>query len=370
MRIIASLFVCSTLALACGDLEGAPVQSSAIDDEVGGDDRIDDDVVEVASEDGETITEADLEGLPEEDDSILAGDDEDFGVAEPEPPEQLDALAPLGDDVRTRELNVLHWNIAGGKENNCAIAGIRRAVMRFVRDADGPVDFVSLNEVCPAQFQAIREALRKHWDKTPNANFAAFVASGRSRVGSAIFSRRGFRKITHQELGEDQFGKRFLLCGRHVDRRVRVCTAHLSPSDTKARVQIDKVRSRIEGWWRDQRDTVILAGDLNIEADDPGLNALYSSDANTTHNPNNTGAYRELDDDDHDHCRGYGERSHAGQGGPCGEGGKIDFIFARNNRIVNGNYAADSLSVPQDCTGACSDHRALRGTAKLRYRID
>jgi endonuclease/exonuclease/phosphatase family metal-dependent hydrolase len=369
-----ALAVCC-LAVACGDVE-VEVQVDVDEDE---------DADEALFEEGEgdVVTELDLAGLPlDEPDDDGADDGDDFGIAEPEPAEEIDVLASTAgdadaadaddadDDVRMRQFRVLHWNIAGGKENNCATAGIRRAVMRFVRDADGPVDVVSLNEVCPAQFQAIREALRKHWDKSDNASFAAFVASGDSRVGNALFSRRGLRNITRLEVGEDEFGKRFLLCGRQVDRRVRVCTTHLSPNDAKARVQLDRVRARIERWWHERRDTVIIGGDLNIQPNDPGLNALYSSQASTRNNPGNTGRYRELDDDDRDHCRGYGERTNPGNGGPCGEGGKIDFIFARANRIVNGAYGADALDIPQDCTGACSDHRAIRGWAKLRYRVD
>ena len=98
---------------------------------------------------------------------------------------------------------------------------------------------------------------------------------------------------------------------------------------------------------------------------------MYAPGANTPNNPNNSGDYRELDDDDAQHCRGYGERTTRGlDGGPCGTGGKIDFIFVRANRIVNGDYRADSLDIPDDCTGICSDHRALRGVAKIRYRKD
>jgi hypothetical protein len=129
------------------------------------------------------------------------------------------------------------------------------------------------------------------------------------------------------------------------------------------------VHDRIENWWHDNRDTVILSGDLNLKANDFALNDVYAAAANTPNNPNNRGRYRELDDDDANHCRGYGERSHAGNGGPCGTGGKIDFIFARANRIV-GNYRGDTLNIPGDCTGACSDHRAMTGVVDLRIRLD
>jgi endonuclease/exonuclease/phosphatase family metal-dependent hydrolase len=315
------------------------------------------------SEDGADVEGgADGAAAPAEDDRAPAG------VVEA----SADDLTAFADgDVRTKRFRVLHWNIAGGKENNCATTGIRRAVMRYVREANGPVDFVSLNEVCAAQFVAIKRALRRHWGKSDGARFAAFVPSDDSRVGNAIFSRRNLKRVTRQQIGEDQYGKRYLLCGKQANRRVRVCTTHLTPADGAARQQLDRVLERLERWWLERRDTVIIAGDLNIHPNDQALNAMYAPGASTTNNPNNRGRYRELDDDDGEHCRGYGERTVPSfGGGPCGEGGKIDFIFTRANRIVDGQYGADALDIPNTCTGACSDHRAIRGWAQVRYRVD
>jgi hypothetical protein len=141
--------------------------------------------------------------------------------------------------------------------------------------------------------------------------------------------------------------------------------------DAQASRQLGQVLDRLEGWWMNRRDTVILTGDLNLTANHSGLNTVYSQAANTPNNPGNRGHYRELDDDDPNHCRGYGERSGPNTtGGPCGQGGKIDFIFVRTNRIVNGQYAGDTLNIPTDCSGRCSDHRAVKGRVRLRIRQD
>lgn len=277
------------------------------------------------------------------------------------------AAAPV---QRSKVFRVLNWNIAGGKENACRPDLIRRAVVRMVKNTNGAVDFISLNEVCPEQYQAIREALRKRWGKKRADTFSAFVRGGGSRVGNAIFSRRNLRAVNRIKVGEDRYGYRYLICGLQQGRRVRVCSAHLTPADPKARVQLDRVMNRLERWWSEKGDTVILAGDLNLTADDPGLNKVYAPGSSTPNNPNNRGKYREWDDKD-PVCKGYGERSLPwATGGPCGKGRKIDFVFARRNRIVNGEYNADTLNIPNDCTGKCSDHRAIRGRAHLKFLVD
>lgn len=266
---------------------------------------------------------------------------------------------------------VLHWNIAGGKENDCQTAQITAAVVAYVRDLD--VDLVGLNEVCPAQYDAIRDALRQEWAKGSGATFSAYVGDATPRVvGKAIFSRFNIADVTTEKVGQDEFGDRNLLCARlAASPHLRLCSTHLTPGDATARAQLQRVLVRLEGWWNDFGDTVILTGDLNLHPDDVGLNAVYAPGANDpANNPNNTGSYRELDDADPAHCPGYGEGTVPGTGGACQQGGKIDFIFARANRIVNGEYSADSLTVPQTCAGACSDHRAVVGQVKLRTRAE
>ena len=98
------------------------------------------------------------------------------------------------------------------------------------------------------------------------------------------------------------------------------------------------------------------------------MNRIYSSMLDTRVNGDNVGRYRELDDRD-PVCLGHGERTTPRtDGGACGEGPKIDYVFVRQNRVV-GDYSADALNIPESCGGACSDHRPLAGTVTLRVRV-
>ena len=129
--------------------------------------------------------------------------------------------------------------------------------------------------------------------------------------------------------------------------------------------------TRVENWWENQRDTVILAGDFNLDPYDRAFNAMYASSANHPNNPDNRGHYREVDDADREHCISHGERTSVRPNwGPCHTGRKIDYIFMRENRIVGGRYSGDALNIPTDCTGACSDHRPLISNMRLRIRED
>ena len=235
------------------------------------------------------------------------------------------------------------------------------------------VDFVSLNEVCPTQYESIREALRDAWSLGPDASFSAYQGDGVPRVvGNGLYSRRGLAGVTKQQLGTDQYGSRNLVCGRvSGEPHLRVCTTHLTVGDNGATSQMAAVLSRLEDWWASNGDTVLLAGDLNLTANHAGLDPVYSSAVDTPNNRGNTGRYRELDDADPNHCLGYGERTTPGTtGGPCGEGGKIDFIFVRQNRVVDADYDADTLNIPDDCTGVCSDHRPVIGRVQVKVRRD
>lgn len=287
-------------------------------------------------------------------------------VARVDAPPRPDAGPPPPPEV-TRALRVLHWNIAGGKEHDCEPALITRAVVRYVRD--NQVDLVGLNEVCPSQFSALESALRAQWGLGARVTFAAYVDDRLpGLVGNAIFSRLGLQGVTRERLGSDVYGDRNLLCGQVPSLpHLRFCGTHLSPRDADARPQLERALAQMEGWWRDRRDTVILTGDLNLAPDTGALNAVYAAAASTRNNPDNRGDYRELDDNDPAHCTGYGERSVVtATGGACATGLKIDYIFARANRIVDGDYDGDTWDIPNDCAGPCSDHRAVFGRVRLR----
>jgi endonuclease/exonuclease/phosphatase family metal-dependent hydrolase len=319
-------------------------------------------------------------GTEEIDDGPGAEEDAGPGVdAWPEddvglPPPRDAAPDPPDPTATERNFRVLHWNIAGGKENDCRADLIARAVVRFARDH--AADFVGLNEVCRAQHDEIERQLRVLWSVPAAVQFAAYVGDGGGtgrEVGNSIFARLGFvgGSVTREQVGTDRFGNRNLICAQiRTLPHLRFCSTHLTPADDVAGMQLNRVRERIEGWWMDRRDTVILSGDLNLEPNAPPLNSIYSASANTPNNPSNTGHYREVDDDDPGHCRGYGERSLPGTaGGPCMQGGKIDFILVRENRIVSGDYVGDTFNDPNDCTGVCSDHRAVWGRVHMRIAL-
>ncbi|MFO0630431.1 MAG: endonuclease/exonuclease/phosphatase family protein [Polyangiales bacterium] len=213
-------------------------------------------------------------------------------------------LEPPGPSTVERTYRVLHWNIAGGKENDCEPGLITRAVLRYVREND--VDLVGLNEVCPSQFEAIEDALRAHWRLGAREPFAAFVGDNQARVvGNAIYSRFGAENVTRLQVGADQYGERNLLCAQLASLpHLRFCATHLTPADVTARAQAGRVFDRLDLGWTERRDTVILTGDLNLHPNDPGLDAVYAEGANTRNNPSNRGAWRELDADDDAQCRG------------------------------------------------------------------
>jgi len=271
-------------------------------------------------------------------------------------------------------LRIFHWNIAGGKENGCKPGPISEAVLKFVKDHK--VDFVGLNEVCPKQHDAIEKALRAEW-KVPNGTqFAAYKGDELATVvGNSIFARLGFvpDSIEREELGADQYGKRFLICAKILGfPHLRQCATHLSPNDDKAGNQLVKMLGVIEKYWEKQNDTVFFTGDLNLRADAKALDIVYSATVNTKNNSNNKGQYREVDDNDPQHCLGYGERTLPNTtGGPCKQGGKIDFIFIRQNHIVAGDYDGDTFNIPKTCNGkVCSDHRPVFGRARVQIALD
>ena len=107
------------------------------------------------------------------------------------------------------------------------------------------------------------------------------MRGGGSRTGPAVFSRRNLRRVDRIKLGEDQYGHRDVVCGLQEGRRVRLCSAHLTPGDGKARKQMTRVLKNLEKWWNEKGDTVVLAGDLNLTADDHGLNKVYAPGAST-----------------------------------------------------------------------------------------
>ncbi|MFI1016359.1 endonuclease/exonuclease/phosphatase family protein [Streptomyces sp. NPDC020965] len=284
---------------------------------------------------------------------------------------QADALGP-------KTYNVWHWNVAGDKIHDGATGNglISQAASSIVNRA---ADFAAFNELCQNQFDAlIRDLRTRAWPQDPQ-NFARFEPSrqpGNASVcqggafGNAIFSKRPLGTADRLALPHDGTAEqRNMLCAPLVDGSgTRFCTTHITTSQTHNVSQLTFVRDRLESY-HTAGETALIAGDFNAQPNYGRLNSYYSPSLNVPNNPNNTGQYRELDDNDSANCVGYGEWTAEGTPGtapPCGTKAKIDLIFVRESAIA-GPYSADSLSISTSCTGvtACSDHRILTGTVTV-----
>ncbi|WP_226898996.1 endonuclease/exonuclease/phosphatase family protein [Nonomuraea phyllanthi] len=292
----------------------------------------------------------------------------------------LVALAAPGAASATAESSTIwHWNVAGNTLNHASTTnGMVRAAVSSIT-ARG-ASFASFNELCENQYDALISGLRDAGWPADDANFARFVVTYPARsggpcggrdFGNAIFSRQPLGAAERITLPDDGMTEqRKMLCAPLKARpHLRFCTAHLTYVDAYRAAQLNAVLARLEAYHADG-DTVVIAGDFNIQADAARLNGYYSSAVNTPNNRGNTGHYHELDDADQNNCPGYGELSVSTPDprGPCGTGSKIDMIFVREDRIA-GPYSGDTLAPPTSCAGnpdgLCSDHRALIGTVTL-----
>lgn len=269
--------------------------------------------------------------------------------------------------------NIAGWKLHRGSTDNGVIEAVTSSIVN--RDAD----FVAFNEMCRQQYNAVIASLRTAgWPADPT-NFARFgesssgVCNGQA-FGNAVFSREPLGGSARFVLPDDgTSADHHVLCVPQENRpTVRFCTTHITTSNevidgVKANQrQLDAAYDLLEGHHGDG-DTVIIAGDFNAQPDYGRMNGWYSPSVDTPHNSDNVGHYRELDDDDVDHCPGYGEPT-VGVGDPpgaCQPEKKIDMIFVRENRIV-GDYWADALAISQQCGGPCADHKVLVGHVAVR----
>jgi endonuclease/exonuclease/phosphatase family metal-dependent hydrolase len=279
---------------------------------------------------------------------------------------------------------VWQWNVAGhtihqGSTGDGMVDAATSSIVN--RDAD----FASFNELCHGQYEAIQtKLLNAGWPEDPS-NYSRFAESrpasaaicdGTETFGNAIFSKAPLAPAARFTLPTDgSVEHRNLMCAALENTpHVRFCTTHLTTSNAAGAGgqpnnvnQLNFVLDRLEDYHA-AGDTVIIAGDFNAQPNYGRLNNWYSSSLNTANNPNNTGHYRELDDNDTANCLGYGEWTGTGPPGatpPCGlTQAKIDEIFVREDRIA-GSYSGDSLAISTSCSGDCSDHRILIGSVTV-----
>ncbi|MCX2182852.1 endonuclease/exonuclease/phosphatase family protein [Streptomyces sp. SKN60] len=277
-----------------------------------------------------------------------------------------------------RTYTVWQWNVAGNTIHHGSTTDglVTQAAASVVNRS---ADFAAFNELCQGQYSALVDELRaKGWPQDAQ-NFARFEPSraagnaavcGGEAFGNALFSKRPLGAAARFALPDDGTAeKRNLLCAPLTDgTATRFCTTHITTSQDFNVAQLEFVRQKLEEY-AGAGETALIAGDFNAQPHYGRLNSYYAPSLDTPNNSNNTGRYRELDDNDADHCLGYGEWTADGTPGatpPCGGYAKIDHIFVRESALA-GPYSADSLAISTACTGvaACSDHRILVGTVTV-----
>lgn len=288
--------------------------------------------------------------------------------------------AQAADATSPKTYNVWQWNVAGHTIHKGSLdtGMVGAAAGSIVYRA---ADFAAVNELCENQYTALVGELRdRDWpqDETNFARFEPSRQAGNPSVcdgkafGNAIFSRLplgGADRITLPDDGSVE--KRNMLCAGLTDGSpTRFCATHITINQDVNDAQLEAVRLKLEEY-HTAGDTVLIAGDFNAQPNYARLNSFYSASLNTPGNPNNKGQYRELDDNDADHCPGYGEWTVEGGGTSlsCGPNAKLDMIFVRESALA-GPYSADSLGISTGCTNvpdnACSDHRVLTGTVTVK----
>ncbi|MEV6305447.1 endonuclease/exonuclease/phosphatase family protein [Actinoplanes sp. NPDC051861] len=264
----------------------------------------------------------------------------------------------------TETLTVWQWNVAGWVLNGgSATNGMVQAAVTSILSHDA--DLVAFNEICWDQFVAVRDRLHEVGWPADSGRFGdawSDHCAGKP-FGNALLSRRPLGATDRISLAvepADEGEVRNLVCSVVAGTRLRFCVTHLSPHGVVA-TQSEQVRTHVEAY----PETVVVAGDLNSQPDVSRLDTWYSSSANTSINPDNSGRFRELGDTG-SVCPGYGPATtYRTEDGPCGTGLRIDLIFVPEDRVA-GRYSAASEPITTACGGPCSDHRITYGRVTLR----
>ncbi|GAA3513677.1 hypothetical protein GCM10022220_61380 [Actinocatenispora rupis] len=277
----------------------------------------------------------------------------------------------------TVSYRIWHWNIAGhayhlGSTTDGIIEAMRGSIS--YRDPD----FVSVNEMCHSQYDAMIDQLQNMgWPQDP-LNFARFepmlpagdptICAG-TAYGIALFSRFPLGTTDRYTLPSDGQPKaRKLLCAAvKATPQVRFCTTHITTVQSYQQSQLDYVRGVLDGY-RAAGGTVLIAGDFNVQPHETPLDPWYVPAVDTVNNGNNSGAYHELDDQD-PICPGWGEETTENDvgGGACGQARKVDMVFTGADRLIS--YWEDPQPIGSIC-GAhrdlpCSDHRIVDADATV-----
>ncbi|MFE7459893.1 endonuclease/exonuclease/phosphatase family protein [Streptomyces sp. NPDC057554] len=265
------------------------------------------------------------------------------------------------------EIRVLHYNLCGAAAVcpwNSGGSGPGTSVERVVKEASsfGP-DLVTLNEVCATQYEALLEqleeaGLRMHGtyassqDNVPNCGptgeFGTAVLS-RAPIGPEEpdylrFTRTGDETYTNG--GRTVSVRRGLLCAPTLvaGEPLLACTAH---TYARAPEQLREIRDRLAEDAVPAGTPVLLAGDLNLQPNEPALGYLYAHPAGDGDRP--TGRFLEGDETDRKWfsqgstggvvCTGS-EPERCRNGEPTAADRKIDYVFADTRHFSGGHSDA------------------------------
>lgn len=310
--------------------------------------------------------------------------------------------------TETHAYSVWHWNVAGSAlHHGRTDTGLIDEVIASIT-ARRP-DFMSFNEICQGQYEAIRDRLAAsgQWARADDhARFAVTRAAGTGicqgkAFGNALISSHDLGASTEYPLPPDYtkddkakaeaagrgIEDRKMLCAPLKEQpRMKFCTVHITgtnrslpdpsrggPPKKVNGQQLNEV-GRILDSFAAAKEAYLVAGDFNAQPDLKKYVRLAPLMAKHT----------ELDGDDADHCPGYGEWTalppREVSGSPaCGPHAKIDLIIARG-KLAKGSYAADAWNIPSDCKAVtpdhqlhqpviqvnCSDHRVITGHARVQ----
>lgn len=242
------------------------------------------------------------------------------------------AGAPAGADHFQQASHAVQFNIYGYNGGISFNTGVAQDVVNLVNARNPRPLFLSLNEVCNGQYNALVASLQPQgyssmlsWNRggpsamelstRATALNSAMPSSGLAAMGS----RRTSVGSPHQRAGDTDRRNWAFMHALYPDHWT--CTAHLDPSDPDARVQVAEYYSHVEplrsnGW------SVVASGDLNIDnrvdqnnraALDPWYQRYWEAD-NTANSPSASRATTDT-------------------------GPKLDYIFRANPRsISHGGY--------------------------------
>ncbi|MEW2070662.1 endonuclease/exonuclease/phosphatase family protein [Streptomyces sp. NPDC007346] len=265
------------------------------------------------------------------------------------------------------EVRVLHYNLCGAAAAcpwNSGGSGTGTSVERVVKESAAfAPDLITLNEICATQYRALLEQLeeagrRMHGtyassqDNVPNCGPTG-------EYGTAVLSRAAIEPAgpdylpftrtageTYTNGGRTVAVRRGLLCAptRFAGKPLHACTAH---TNAKAPEQLREIRDRLVEGAVPRGTRVLLAGDLNLQPNEPALGFLYAHASGDGDRP--TGRFLEGDETDRTWfsqgstggvvCTGS-EPERCRNGEPTAGDRKIDYVFADTRHFSGGHSDA------------------------------